>query len=417
MGIGFWIVKGDKTSCGGSVLEGTPRKEFAGRYAALNGHQVSCGKHPGIYHISGGHPGDLVDGMPVASTLYSRSTCPCRARFIPSQTWAWHGPYQDEPVKNSPASTSSLAAEIIPDYVQEPEQNGQTAKKKAPPEPLHLPALIYQTKRQMDDYKADDMYHGDLDTLTLRNHFRIDVDTVSMKVNPFTLRLVNPLNPYGIASPYAVPETQKLMPAVSKTEAAVLMFDEFRELAKLFSFQGVYQKIITEMITHMQRNNGALYSNPLFDEALKEQIINDKSNASSLLKIKEIIHSTIDFEYGFIPLNKKDRFEREISGTVLPKFNRLTDRTNGLVLSVHDTWATHITLESFEVRGNTYKAKVHYRIQDHFGLDDTDVLNPIYRELRIFRLWFTLQRWNEYGYRPFITEMNATIDIAGRYGE
>ena len=44
-------------------------------------------------------------------------------------------------------------------------RTGQTAKKKAPPEPLHLPALIYQTKRQMDDYKADDMYHGDLDTL------------------------------------------------------------------------------------------------------------------------------------------------------------------------------------------------------------------------------------------------------------
>lgn len=253
--------------------------------------------------------------------------------------------------------------------------------------------------------------------MTLRNHFRIDVDTVSMKVNPFTLRLVNPLNPYGIASPYAVPETQKLMPAVSKTEAAVLMFDEFRDLAKLFSFQGVYQNIITEMITYMQSNNGALYSNPLLDKALKEQIFNDKSNASSLLKIKKVIHSTIDFEYGFIPLNKRGRFEREISGTVLPKFNRLTDRTNGLVLSVHDTWATHITLESFEVRGNTYKAKVHYRIQDHFGLDDTDVLNPIYREFRIFRLWFTLQRWNEYGYRPFITEMNATIEIAGRYGE
>nr|WP_230979121.1 DUF3289 family protein [Intestinirhabdus alba] len=88
-----------------------------------------------------------------------------------------------------------------------------------------------------------------------------------------------------------------------------------------------------------------------------------------------------------------------------------------MVITVHDTWATHITLASLEVTGESFRAKVHYRVQDHFGLDDTDVLNPLYREFRIFRLWFTLQRWNEYGYRPFITEMNATVEITGRRGE
>ncbi|WNN47807.1 DUF3289 family protein [Siccibacter colletis] len=29
------------------------------------------------------------------------------------------------------------------------------------------------------------------------------------------------------------------------------------------------------------------------------------------------------------------------------------------------------------------------------------------------RLWFALQRWKEYGYRPFITEINATVEISG----
>ncbi|MDO6409237.1 DUF3289 family protein [Pantoea phytobeneficialis] len=37
----------------------------------------------------------------------------------------------------------------------------------------------------------------------------------------------------------------------------------------------------------------------------------------------------------------------------------------------------------------------------------------MYKQLRIFRLWFTLQRWDEYDYKPFITEMNATVDISG----
>lgn len=131
MATGYWIVKGDKTSCGGQVLEGTRKKEFAGNYAALNGHKVSCGKHPGVFHVAGGHPGDIVDTVHVASTLYSRSTCPCRARFIPSQTWAWHGPYQDIPVKASP-STEVKAA---PEPVQEPEQHAQVAKKHVQEEP------------------------------------------------------------------------------------------------------------------------------------------------------------------------------------------------------------------------------------------------------------------------------------------
>jgi uncharacterized protein (TIGR03034 family) len=87
------------------------------------------------------------------------------------------------------------------------------------------------------------------------------------------------------------------------------------------------------------------------------------------------------------------------------------------VITVHDTWATHITLESLEVTGESFRAKVHYRIQDHFGLDDDDVLDPLYREFRIFRLWFTLQRWDECGYRPFITEMSATVEITGGRNE
>ncbi|WP_130099339.1 DUF3289 family protein [Siccibacter turicensis] len=79
-------------------------------------------------------------------------------------------------------------------------------------------------------------------------------------------------------------------------------------------------------------------------------------------------------------------------------------------------WVAHIILESLEVSGESYLVKVHYRTQDRCGLGD-DVLNPVYREFRIFRLWFTLQRWKTYGYRPFITEINATVELSGRRDE
>lgn len=57
----------------------------------------------------------------VASTLYSRSTCPCKSFFIPSQTWASHGPYQGDSLRVA----SSVAVGS-----SEPEQHAQAARKK-----------------------------------------------------------------------------------------------------------------------------------------------------------------------------------------------------------------------------------------------------------------------------------------------
>lgn len=170
---------------------------------------------------------------------------------------------------------------------------------------------------------------------------------------------------------------------------------------------------------HMQGNSGRPYSSPLLDKALKEQILNDRSEQSSLLSINNTIKKSIDYDYGYIPLVFEPSFRDGIrnDGVVLPKFNRAIDNTNGLVLTVHDTWSTHITLESLEVTGDSFRAKVHYRIQDHLGLDDMDILNPVFHQGQIFRIWFALQRYVKYGYRPFITEMNATVEISGRRGE
>ena len=129
MAIGFWVVKGDKTTCGGSVLTGHPKGKQIGpnlNRQATVGCQVSCGKHPGIYSVAGGYPGEYIHGQLAASTIYSRSTCPCKAFFIATHTFMKHGAYQ-EPVK---ATSASVETKAVSEPVQEPEQHAQVAKKQ-----------------------------------------------------------------------------------------------------------------------------------------------------------------------------------------------------------------------------------------------------------------------------------------------
>ncbi len=142
MAIGYWIVKGDKTSCGGLVHEGMPERQFAGNPVAVNGSKVSCGKHSGMYSVGGAHPGESIHGHYVASTLYSRSTCPCKAFFIPSQTWASHGPYQGNVAKAAPVASSTVA---------EPEQHAQAAKKPAQDVPTQQDSKPHQSEREPVD--------------------------------------------------------------------------------------------------------------------------------------------------------------------------------------------------------------------------------------------------------------------------
>jgi len=118
MSTGYWVVKGDKTTCGGSVLTGHPEGKQIGanrNRQATVGCLVSCGKHPGSFSVVGGYAGEIIHGQLAASTLYSRSSCPCKAFFIPTHTFMSHGPYQ--------APQRAAATE-------EPDQHAQAARKK-----------------------------------------------------------------------------------------------------------------------------------------------------------------------------------------------------------------------------------------------------------------------------------------------
>lgn len=271
---------------------------------------------------------------------------------------------------------------------------------------LSFPCTIFTTKNRMDDNSAKDMRCGDLSAQQLKRDFQLS--DVSSNVNPYTLTRIK----YQPASAYQSSSWQT--GSLSKQECCNILFDEFRQCSKLFSFYGAYQDNILEMITHMQHKNGLDFSCLTLDAALREQIMTDSSEKnSSRILIKGALTEYIDWENGYYPLKNKEKITTAIGKGRLPKFDRIQDRFNGMGISVHDTWATQISIKSLKIAGNRYRAVVHYKIQDHFGLDNEDIKNWKFRQFRLFRIWFVLQRYSQFAFKPFMTNMEATIEITG----
>ena len=84
MGTGYFLVKGDKTTCGGSILTGADGHSIHGQATARNGDKYICGKDKQIYHIAGGQPNYYIHGVQAAGTAHSTGTCSCKCHFISS---------------------------------------------------------------------------------------------------------------------------------------------------------------------------------------------------------------------------------------------------------------------------------------------------------------------------------------------
>ncbi|MFC0142166.1 YPO3983 family protein [Erwinia mallotivora] len=274
---------------------------------------------------------------------------------------------------------------------------------------LPFPCTIFKTQNRMDDDNAKDMRCGDLSASQLKTHYGLNY--LSDRVDPWTLTrrpvLDSPRSRYCCNMR---PTGEK----VSREQCAAILFDEFRQLSRQFSLCGPYRHLIEKMINHMQYGKGKAFRDMSLDRALKEQILNDRSKKNSpRVLLEKTFKDKIDWENKFYPLNKKDELLKAIFETKLPEFDRFQDKFNGMGITVHDTWATHITIKSLQIDNDRYRAVVHYKVQDHFGLDDEDIFNKIFGDFNFFRIWFVLQRYNKFGFKPFMTNMEASVEITG----
>lgn len=119
---GNYLFRGDKTACGGVIIDGWPDHQHFGKDMACEGHRVTCGKHEGLYRIAGGLR-DTIHDRRIAGTLHSRSFCPCKARLIPSNF------DDDYELENDEAPNQSSQQTVSFPELPEPIQYAQTTKK------------------------------------------------------------------------------------------------------------------------------------------------------------------------------------------------------------------------------------------------------------------------------------------------
>lgn len=112
MAIGHYIRRGDRTTCGGVVLEGNPSFSMHGVPVARAGDAVTCGKDGQHYVIAGGFQHFMIGGG-VAGTLDSVSTCPCSARLIHSLPSATYQSDRGDAQTASAAASATLLSHPI----------------------------------------------------------------------------------------------------------------------------------------------------------------------------------------------------------------------------------------------------------------------------------------------------------------
>jgi len=69
--------------------------------------------------------------------------------------------------------------------------------------------------------------------------------------------------------------------------------------------------------------------------------------------------------------------------------------------------------QKWMIENDRFRAVVHYKVQDHFGLDVDDLSKFKFSQFHFFRICFVLQRYNQFGFKPFMTNMEAAVEITG----
>jgi uncharacterized Zn-binding protein involved in type VI secretion len=142
MAKGYFIRKGDKTSCGGEVLEADTRVMMFGIAHARAGDRVSCGKNDETYQIVGGISYMDSHGRLVAGSLDSRSSCPCKASLLHSFTNATYESKQSGAPQSVRSVPQQEAALVAPSNPVAPRQSGSTSARAPTPTLSERPGTV-----------------------------------------------------------------------------------------------------------------------------------------------------------------------------------------------------------------------------------------------------------------------------------
>ncbi|MEQ4529686.1 MAG: DUF3289 family protein [Mixta sp.] len=276
---------------------------------------------------------------------------------------------------------------------------------------ITFPQKLYATEHRFNDYGTDDMRYGDMSAACLKKEFRLS--NISNVIDPWTMtRLTAFANPQSRF--FGTYDDNRRSSTLSAQQCARLLFEEMQVTSLPFACVGPWKYLINRMLQHFQRSTGTPFTDMQLNAAYKAKIINDKSKNSTLTAIQEELNNRIDYENSFLPLSSIPFITKQIRDRILPKFDSmLLDKINGLGITIHDVYATRIDLLSLQINEKGWRAQIRYTGQDHFGLDVNDITNIKFNQFQFFRIWFILQRFDQFGFRPFLTNMEATVEIQG----
>ncbi|QJC82584.1 PAAR domain-containing protein [Pseudomonas umsongensis] len=186
---GHFIGLNDRTTCGGTVLDGDTRIMMYGVAHACDGDRVTCGKDRKTYRIVGGISYMTSLGRPMAGTLDSYSNCPCKASLIPTVLTATYTKADaSPPVSRRAAEPTASTASTQPAV---PRQSGfapsshpapATFNKADLPEPGFYVVPNSMTREQLEATLFPSRQHATMSKFKALNPDRSDLKAGSMIV-------------------------------------------------------------------------------------------------------------------------------------------------------------------------------------------------------------------------------------------
>ncbi|MFC7777021.1 PAAR domain-containing protein [Pantoea sp. GCM10028869] len=236
MAKGFYLVQGDKTTCGGRIIEGATDHTIFGKAAAREKDRVLCGKHPGTFLIAGGIVNDTIHGRRMAGTLDSESTCPCKAKFIPSMLQDTYEKASGGSATTSESSASNPVARPLPAYL-----TGEKAPSGFVPD---YPALI--NTQQVPNVQLRNMLKSsskDVMLLTLDEVYEVLSSWGTYKTGWVEITQTKPgqiVVNYGLGIKDAITTTMLIVDLkLYKISSSVYVNKNGTELIKLTGYAGI----------------------------------------------------------------------------------------------------------------------------------------------------------------------------------